>query len=54
MIYNRSKTEISFLNFLTSAIQEKLAENCVKHHYILYNKDETLSPLGQVSILNKY
>ena len=38
------------LYFLTSVLQEKLAEICVKHHYILYSKDETLSPLGQVSI----
>ena len=41
---------VFILYFLTSVLQEKLAEICVKYHYILYNKDETLSPLGQVSI----
>ena len=33
---------------LFTITKEKLAEICVKHHYVLYSKDETLSPLGQL------
>ncbi|XP_028394225.1 uncharacterized protein LOC114518433 [Dendronephthya gigantea] len=33
---------------LLSLTKENLAEICVKHHYILYCKDESLTPLGQL------